>query len=87
MPFIALAGTLRVAAVPQDFVTSSAAELSSSAPGGPDTCHRQLVGLPLLVLVRVTFPLPGLPPKVTTVVPVGGVNPAAIGVSLTTIVR
>ncbi len=93
VPPIAPAGTLRVAAVPQDFVTVAGgatvgtATPSSVAFAGPVTCHWQLAGLPALVLVSAIFPLPGFPENVTTVVPVGGVKLAVIGASVTTTLR
>src|SRR5216684_8012838 len=91
-----LDGTLSAAAVPQDFATvaggfvTGTAAPSSVAPAGPETCHWQVVGLPVLVLFRLMVPRRGLPEKLTdwfTVAPgVPGVKLATTGVSLTVIV-
>jgi hypothetical protein len=64
------------------------AEPSSKNPGGPARiCQKQVVGLPVLVLLRVIGPVAGLPANVTVAVPVAGIKLAAIGFSPTTIVR
>src|SRR5262245_61299693 len=81
-----LEGTLSTAGVPQDFVTSSTERPSSVAPAGPETCHRHVVGLPVLVLVSVMFPLRGVFENDTVDVPVAGLKFATTGTSATVIV-
>jgi hypothetical protein len=87
---IAATGTLSVATLAQDCVKSTriVGKVASVAPAGPlRTCHRHVVGLPVLVLLSVMGPLTGLPENVTCVVPVAGVKLALIGFSPMTIVR
>jgi hypothetical protein len=88
---IAATGTLSVAGLAQGCApesTTIVGNVPSVAPAGPPkTCHRHVIGLPVLVLLRVMEPLTGLPEKVTCEVPVAGVKLALIGFSPMTIVR
>lgn len=86
-PPTAFDGTLSVAGVAHDLAVLSVAEPSSNAPlGPPRICQKQVVGLPVLVLLSVIGPRRGLPLKVTVVFPVDGVKFAVIGFSPMTMV-